>query len=58
MEKAVVRPEIILKVTKEIVVKFMETGKVSSASFDETFKNVYRAVQDAVSDTDGEAKGE
>ena len=42
--------EQVLKVTKEIVAKFIEVGRVSPASFDETFKTVYRSVKEAVLD--------
>ena len=42
--------EQVLKVTKEIVAKFIEVGRVSPASFDETFKNVYRSVKEAILD--------
>lgn len=40
--------EHVLKVTKEMVAKFIEVGRVSPASFDETFKTVYRSVKEAV----------
>ena len=40
--------EQILKVTKEIVAKFIEVGRVSPASFDETFKSVYKTVKEAI----------
>lgn len=39
-----VTDEAILKVTKEIVVKFIEVGRLSPANFDETFEQVYRTV--------------
>ena len=42
--------EHVLKVTKEILSKFVEVGRVSPASFDEVFKNVYRSVKEAVVD--------
>ena len=42
--------EQVLKVTKEIVAKFIEVGRVSPASFDEIFKTVYRSVKEAVLD--------
>jgi hypothetical protein len=41
--------ELILKVTKEIVVKFIEMGRVTPTSFEEIFKLVYRAVASAQS---------
>lgn len=40
--------EHILKVTKEIIVKFIETGRVSPAGFNETFKNIYNTVKETV----------
>jgi hypothetical protein len=42
--------EQVLKVTKEIMAKFIEVGRVSPASFDETFKNIYRSVKEAIID--------
>ena len=38
----------ILKVTKEIVVKFIEAGRLSPTSVHEVFKNVYKTVQETV----------
>ena len=34
------REELLMKVAKEIVVKFIEVGRVSPSSFAETFKTV------------------
>ena len=36
--------EIILKVTKEIVIKFIETGRLSLNSFEEGFTKVHQVV--------------
>ncbi|MBW1925580.1 MAG: hypothetical protein JRI35_00050 [Deltaproteobacteria bacterium] len=41
--------ELILKVTKEIVVKFIEMGKLTPTSFEEVFELVYRTVASAKS---------
>ena len=41
--------ELILKVTKEIVVKFIEMGRVTPTSFEEIFELVYRTVASAKS---------
>lgn len=38
-----------LQVTKEIVVKFIETSRVSPTSFAEVFPAVYRVVLDTIS---------
>lgn len=43
-----VSEEAILKVAKEIVVKFIEVGRLSPANFDETFSAVYHSVRNAV----------
>ncbi len=40
--------EQILRATKEIVVKFIESGRISPAGFPENFKTIYRAVNDTV----------
>ena len=40
--------EQILRATKEIVVKFIETGRLSPSGFGETFKSVYRTVEKTV----------
>ncbi len=43
------RTEMVLKVTKEVVVKFIEMGKVSPVSFDAVFQAVFATVDKAVS---------
>jgi len=43
-----VTDEAILKVAKEVVVKFIEVGQLSPAKFDETFQSVYKTVHEAV----------
>ncbi len=37
--------EQILRTTKEIVVKFIESGRISPSSFHETFKDIYLTVE-------------
>ncbi len=44
--------EQILRASKEIVVKFIETGRVSPTGFHETFKSIYKSVEEAVKGTD------
>ena len=46
--------EKILKVTKEIVVKFIEIGRVSPTQFDGFFKSVFRTVKASVSPEESE----
>ena len=43
-----VTDEAILKVTKEIVVKFIEAGRLSPANFEETFERVFKTVHETV----------
>jgi hypothetical protein len=40
--------EQILRTTKEIMVKFIEVGRVYPASFRDTFRNVYQTVERTV----------
>ena len=40
--------ELILRSTKEIVVKFIETGRVGPAGFQETCEAVYKTVEQTV----------
>ena len=40
--------EQILRTTKEIVVKYIEAGRLSPTAFHETFKAVYLTVSDTV----------
>ena len=40
--------EQILRAAKEIVVKFIETGRVSPSGFHDTFADIYHTVQKAV----------
>ncbi len=43
-----VTDEAIFKVAKEIVVKFIEVGRLTPASFEETFDRVYKAIERTV----------
>ncbi|MCE5333430.1 MAG: conjugal transfer protein TraB [Desulfobacteraceae bacterium] len=40
--------EKILKVAKEILVKFIEMGRVSTGNFDEHFRSVYWTIKNTV----------
>ena len=40
--------EQILRASKEIIVKFIEVGRLSPTNFAETFKVVYRAIEETV----------
>lgn len=43
-----VSDDTILKVAKEVAVKFIEVGRLTPSNFDETFKNIYKSVRDSV----------
>ena len=45
--------ELVLKVSKEIVIKFIETGGVSPSSFEEAFRMIYRGVTSAIGEKNG-----
>ncbi len=47
--------EIILRTTKEIVVKFIEVGRLSPSGFSETFKNIYESVEETVAGSNKES---
>jgi len=40
--------ELVLKTTKEIVVKFIEVGKLSVQSFEKGWKQIYQTVRGSV----------
>ena len=38
----------ILKITKEIAVKFIEVGRLTPSTFKETFRDIHRTIEDTV----------
>ncbi len=38
----------VLKIAKEISVKFIEVGRLTPATFDQTFKSIYRTIEETV----------
>jgi hypothetical protein len=48
------KDEQILRAAKEIVVKFIEVGRVSPTGFNETFTNIYRTIQETVKEPTGD----
>lgn len=40
--------EMILKVTKEITVKFIEVGRITPSSFSSAFKDIYKSIDETV----------
>jgi len=39
--------EAVFKVTKEIVVKFIEVGRLTPATFEETYERVFKTVKES-----------
>jgi len=46
--------ERILKIAKEVVVKFIEIGRVSPTQFDGVFQSVFRTIKSSVSFNESE----
>jgi hypothetical protein len=44
--------ELALKITKEIVVKFIEMGRLTVNSFDEVWENIHRSVTRSMKEDD------
>ncbi|MEW5722546.1 MAG: hypothetical protein AB1896_05540 [Thermodesulfobacteriota bacterium] len=44
------KEELVLKAAKEIVVKFIETGRVYPSSFEENYRLVCQVVRDSIKD--------
>lgn len=40
--------EMVLKVAKEIAIKYIEIGRLPLTAFDEAFKGIYRTVKETV----------
>ena len=38
----------ILKMTKEITVKFIEVGRITPSTFDQAFKDIHRTIEETV----------
>ena len=40
--------ESILKVTKEVAIKFIEMGRITPATFDETFRTIHSTIKETL----------
>lgn len=47
-EQQQVSADTVLKIAKEISVKFIEVGRLTPATFDETFRAIYRTIEETV----------
>jgi hypothetical protein len=50
--------EQVLRASKEIAVKFIEVGRLSPTGFAETFKTIYRSIDETVKETRGMDRGD
>jgi len=48
--------ELVLKVTKEIVIKLIEMGRLSVSSFDEVFRQIHTTVWESLMETSMDLK--
>ena len=44
----VVAEETVLKISKEVVIKFIEMGRVTPSTFDDTFKKVHATIRETL----------
>jgi len=47
-KKETIADELILKVSKEIAVKFIEVGRLTPATFETTFQKIYNTIKQTV----------
>ena len=57
MESMKEEDELALKVTKEIVIKFIEMGRLSMNSFDEAFRQIHDTVRNTLAEAHPTGKG-
>ncbi len=50
--------ELAMKVAKEVLIKYIEVGKVSVSSFDEVFRQVYGTIRGVLKETPAKTKGQ
>ncbi len=43
-----INEESILKVSKEVAIKFIEMGRITPSTFDETFKKIHSTIKETV----------
>jgi hypothetical protein len=47
-----VSQETLLKLAKEITIKFIEVGRITPASFPESFSDIYKTLKSTITDTE------
>ncbi len=51
----IVAEETVLKISKEVAIKFIEMGRVTPATFDETFKSIHATIRETLDKGAGDA---
>lgn len=51
-KKRNISDDTILKIAKEIAVKFIEVGRITPSTFNDTFKDIHRTIEDSVQRND------
>ena len=47
-KKDYINEESILKVSKEVAIKFIEMGRITPSTFDETFRKIHTTIKETV----------
>lgn len=48
IKKDFIHEESILKVSKEVAIKFIEMGRITPSTFDETFRKIHTTIKETV----------
>ncbi len=48
LKKEYISEDSILKVTKEVAIKFIEMGRITPSTFDETFRKIHTTIKETV----------
>lgn len=51
-KKRNISDDTVLKIAKEIAVKFIEVGRITPSTFNDTFKDIHRTIEDSVQRND------
>ena len=51
-KKRNISDDTVLKIAKEIAVKFIEVGRITPATFKDSFKDIHRTIEDTVQKND------
>lgn len=51
-KKRTISDDTILKIAKEIAVKFIEVGRITPSTFNDTFREIHRTIEDTIQRND------